>query len=103
MEGFKKYYDSGYLKFKEVMTAVLKLADNISNVQIIDINGKIVFDSKDLSSDSIPDAKASLAPANIIEAASKDQPSFFIDSEHRNRVTEIIYPYRDEWGVHTYA
>ena len=46
---YSVYYDSGFLKFKELVGEILVLNPDIEKVQIISVTGEVLFDSSDLS------------------------------------------------------
>jgi len=42
------YYDSGFYKFTEIIDNLMKLNTNLVELQIVDVNGKILFDSTEI-------------------------------------------------------
>lgn len=100
VEAYKLYYNSGYLKFRQVFLEVLKLDENISRVQIFDANGYLLADS-----DFLPlgkPAQEKRGVDNTITQVIKDaRPGYFYTST--GQMSEIIYPYEDSWGNRGYA
>src|SRR5215470_4218715 len=47
-EGYETYFYSGYFKFRELLSNLLSSEPEIRDIQIVDVNGNILFDSKDL-------------------------------------------------------
>jgi signal transduction histidine kinase len=104
IKNYLLYYESGFLKFSEIIDDLLALNSNVKQIQIIDINGKILFDSEELregkyDDDSLGDRftdeevwiRAQQADVSTIE---KTVPSNYVD---------IMQPYIEEWGRHEYS
>lgn len=48
MDNFELYFDSGFYRFTEVIDELMKLNTNLIDVQVVDVNGKILFDSTEI-------------------------------------------------------
>ena len=48
MDNYDVYYNSGFYKFTEIIDDLLKLNTDLVKLQIIDVNGKILFDSDEV-------------------------------------------------------
>src|SRR6185436_11911780 len=46
--GYDNYYRSGLLKFRELMRELLRRAPDVERIEIIDVNGSLLFDSSEL-------------------------------------------------------
>ncbi|HSP06201.1 MAG TPA: HAMP domain-containing sensor histidine kinase, partial [Acidobacteriota bacterium] len=104
-EGYDTYYYSGYFKFQELMTLIMDNDSDLTRILLLDVNGRILFDSEDLKkSHFIPQVDT---PAPImkdeyyLDAIRKLEPSQrYINSEAYGRCLEITAPYKEEWGRH---
>lgn len=101
-DGYDTYYYSGYFKFRELMNNLMSSEPDITRVLLLDVNGRILFDSDDLKkSHFIPQAEA--APPTVsdpyyLDAIRKLEPSQRYTEGHQN--LEIVSPYLEEWGRH---
>src|SRR5438477_12132860 len=60
-DGYDTYYYSGYFKFRELMNNLMSSEPDLSKILLLDVNGRILFDSDDLSkSHFIPRTDAQL-------------------------------------------
>jgi signal transduction histidine kinase len=104
IKNYLLYYESGFLKFSEIIDNLLALNSNVKQIQIIDINGKILFDSEELREGKYDGAslgdrftdeevwiRAQQADVSRVE---KTVPSNYVD---------IMQPYIEEWGRHEYS
>ena len=105
IKNYKLYYDSGFYKYKEIIEDIMSLNSDLEGLQIVDMQGRIMFDSKELTEGKYSDI---LGPRmfkddNIIERVRKSESSLkevWIDNK---RYIEIIQPHIDEWGRHDYS
>jgi signal transduction histidine kinase len=87
------YFDSGFIKFKEITDNILSLDNSVSKIQIISIDGQIIFDSKDASQ-----VGKIINEQEFIEAVSDDQATSFRNGT--GDLESIIEPYFDDFGAH---
>jgi signal transduction histidine kinase len=98
------YYDSGFYKFTEIIDNLLKLNNNLVEIQVLDVNGKILFDSLEIQTgkyDERTNGERFLENATLIEKAG--EPTAYLFLNDTTRQIDIIQPYFEEWGRHDYS
>jgi len=90
---YNDYFDSGFIKFKEIADNILSLNENITKIQIVDVNGVVLYDSLDNRQTG-----AKLTQAERLEAVSTDKASSFENAS--GDVVEIVEPFFDDFGSH---
>jgi signal transduction histidine kinase len=104
IENYELYYESGFYKFAEVMDNLMNLNNNLEEIQIVDVNGKILFDSTDIQDGKYDErtyGERLLENATLMQRAG-DPVSSLVLNEKTRRV-DIIQPYFEEWGAHGYS
>ena len=104
IENYELYYESGFYKFAEVMDNLMNLNNNLEEIQIVDVNGKILFDSREIQGgkyDERTHGERFLENMTLMQRAG-DPISSLILNEKTRRV-DIIQPYFEEWGAHGYS
>lgn len=104
IDNYNLYYESGFYKFSEVIDNLMNLNDYLKEIQIVDVNGKILFDSTEIQDgkyDERTNGERFLENAILIQRAG-DPTSSFIINEKTRRI-DIIQPYFEEWGSHGYS
>ncbi len=104
IENYELYFQSGYLKFRELSFNILSLNQDIQRFQILDIKGNILVDSNDLKESDIwqkYSQKEKEIPENLKKALS-GTPYYVKAQNHPELILEIIYPYFDAWGKYKY-
>jgi signal transduction histidine kinase len=104
IENYELYYESGFYKFAEVIDNLMNLNTNIEDIQIVDVNGKILFDSTEIQDGKYDErtyGERFLENATLMQRAG-DPASSLILNEKTRRV-DIIQPYFEEWGAHGYS
>jgi signal transduction histidine kinase len=104
IENYELYYESGFYKFAEVIDNLMNLNKNIEEIQIVDVNGKILFDSTEIQDgkyDQRTYGERFLENTTLMQRAG-DPVSSLILNEKTRRV-DIIQPYFEEWGAHGYS
>ena len=104
-DGYDTYYYSGYFKFRELMSSLMSYERDLTNITLLDVNGRVLFNSESLTrSHFIPQADAELplvSDAYYLDAIRKLEISHrYVDLGDRGRVLEITSPYIEEWGRH---
>ncbi len=102
-EAYDLYFNSGYYKFYEVFTKNLKLDSHIKRIQLIDVNGKIIFDSNYLGSEVYKNHPEINVSSKYLDKVLSDQPSYIKNPNHPQEITEIFYPHYTDWGSHPYT
>jgi len=104
IENYELYYESGFYKFAEVIDNLMNLNKNIEEIQIVDVNGKILFDSTEIQDGKYDErtyGERFLENVTLAQRAG-DPVSSLILNEKTRRV-DIIQPYFEEWGAHGYS
>ncbi len=104
IDNYQLYYDSGFYKFIEVIDGLMKLNANLIETQIVDVNGKILFDYTEIQEGKYNEqtnGERFLENATLIQRAG-DPTSSLILNETTRRI-DIIQPYFDETGRHDYS
>ncbi len=104
IENFVFYNESGFYKFTEVIDNVMKLNDNLITIQIVNVNGKILFDSVEIQTGKYNEqtnGPRSLENATLIQRAGDSDYSLFLNEKTRR--IDIIQPYFEDWGRHDYS
>ncbi len=103
--GFETYYASGFYKFQELIGYYLALEPDLERVRIINVNGKILFDSAELAEGA--GQRDGAGPERWIEGAQRLEaikklevtPIRSVDGTGQE-VLEVIAPYIEDWGRH---
>ena len=106
---FGKYYKDyqsgiGFLKFSERIDSIMKLNNDIESIQIVDVNGKICFDSYEIKEGQYNEeilGERYLSDNETISRAGAFSHSTIISE--KEKYIDIIQPYFDEWGRHDYS
>jgi signal transduction histidine kinase len=101
---FVFYNESGFYKFTEVIDNLMKLNDNLVTIQIVNVNGKILFDSVEIQTgkyDERTQGERFLENTTLIQRAGDPTYSLFLDDVTRR--VDIIQPYFEDWGRHDYS
>ncbi len=102
--GFDLYYASGFYKFREVMREYLLLEENIDRVRIVNVSGKVVFDSAELDEsgpreDGGPERM--IQDPQLLEAIKGlDVTRLRLPDGSGGESLEIVAPYLEDWGRH---
>ncbi len=103
--GYETYYHSGFYKFQELIGYYLALEPDLEEVRIINVNGKILFDSAELAEGGAQ--REGTGPERWIEGAQSLEaikklevtPIHGVDSAGQEQL-EVIAPYIEDWGRH---
>lgn len=82
----------------------MKLNKNLIEIQVVDVNGKILFDSTEIQDGKYDErtlGERFLENTTLIQRAG-DPISSFILNEQTRRI-DILQPYFEEWGRHDYS
>lgn len=102
---YERYYKSGFYQFIQIVDDLMILNKDVYYIQIVDINGNIVFNTTELKQKTKYD-EATLGPRIISEDALLDRyrsSSASTQIVEPDQYMEIIQPYIDEWGRHDYS
>jgi len=104
LDTYDLYFDSGYIKFIEKISQIISMNENVYRIQILNLNGKILFDSNEIISgryNEIESGERYIDNKVIIEQLSYKNSSVRFDEDNINY--EIIQPFPEEWGRHDYS
>lgn len=102
-QNYDLYFNSGYFKFREVFTEILKLNLNIKEIQFIDVSGKIIFDSKYVGGSNYQETEDNIVDKTTLDHVLSDKPVYINNPNQSSEITEIYYPYFTDWGSHAYT
>lgn len=97
------YYESGYLKFAELMNQILVLGSSIEKVQIISVTGEILFDSDQLITNAKPSKDAQESDPQVLDKVREITASETPPKEANSRPQQIIEPYFEDFGAHPFS
>lgn len=107
VEAFNNYFHSGFIKFKELLLDILLLSRDVKKIELIDVNGLVLFDSTETQQSSIsPEQQAGriITDASTIAKIRGIEKSIdyhkMVDGQE---TIEVIYPFVEEWGKHGYT
>ncbi len=104
VNNYIRYYDSGFYQYIQIVDNLMSLNKNIKKIQVIDVNGKILFDSIEIEEgkfDGFFNEQRSFEDNESIERAASSTASTKI--YENKKIIDIIQPYNEEWGRHDYS
>src|SRR3989344_6081750 len=99
---YSLYYNSGYLKFKELTSEISALDPEVEKVQIISVTGEIIFDSEELESGK-PENTRLVEGESILSQLNANVGSEVPQRTDNSRPQEIIEPYFEDFGAHPFS
>ncbi len=101
-QGYDLYFASGYYKFREIVSNLMSMNSYLDRVQIVDINGEIKFDSRDLEAGSVlGQPRLQISDPGLMERIKRLDTSWQeVKLEDGLARLEIVVPYVEEWGRH---
>jgi signal transduction histidine kinase len=106
INNYEFYYNKSYFyQYIQIVEDLMKLNKNVVKIQIFDLNGKILFDTKELTDKTIYDevafGKRYIDENELIERSiSSAQSKQIFENE---QYMDVVQPYIDEWGRHDYS
>ena len=104
IDNYNLYYESGFYKFTEIISNLMNLNHNLKEIQIVNMDGKILFDSTEIQDgkyDETTHGERFLENATLIQRAGDPTSSLILNEKTRH--IDIIQPYFEEWGRHDYS
>ncbi len=104
IEKYDFYYGSGFYEFTEVIDDLMMLNKNLVEIQIVNVNGKILFDSTEIENgkyDERTNGERFLENSTLIQRAGEPVSSLFINEKTRR--IDIIEPFFEIYGSHSYS
>lgn len=99
-QSFDLYYASGYYKFRGLIAGLLKMNQHLESIQVIDMDGLVLFDSRSLDAPSVNGQRPEAEPQVIQRAKWMESSQRTVRLENGSQGLDIIVPYFDEWGRH---
>ena len=99
---YSLYFNSGYLKFKELTQEILSLNNDVERVQIISVKGEVLFDSDDLEfgkSNVVWAVEDQTILANVNSNVESEVPP----RKKNSRPEQIVEPYFEDFGAHPFS
>lgn len=100
-DAYGLYNNSGVLKLNEIFRDTLNSNLSLSRIQIISVNGDILYDSNYLRDPSISPDEQKITDEKILQAVANSDITKIQDE--RDNITEIIAPYSDDFGSRPYS
>ncbi len=106
VNNYDPYYNqSGFLRYIQIVEDLMKLNKNVVQIQVLNLNGKILFDTtemeKETKYDEITFGERIIDDDELIKRSISSTLSTKIYEDEQ--YMEIVKPYIDEWGWHEYA
>ncbi|MCL5094004.1 MAG: HAMP domain-containing histidine kinase [Patescibacteria group bacterium] len=98
VDAYTLYYSSGFYKFKEIINETLKISPNISKFQLVNPEGKVLFDSSNVGNTTEVSLDETLA-----DSTRKISTTYVYDKKDSSRITQVISPYLEDWSRHPYS
>jgi signal transduction histidine kinase/DNA-binding response OmpR family regulator len=100
--GYDGFYRSGFYKFRELVRDAMTLNRDVERIQIIDVNGQVLFDSGDAEEPVPPVGPDRLVKEpQRLEAVKRLEPSVLRGRDAAGEETlEIVAPHLEDWGRH---
>lgn len=97
IDTYELYFNSGTLKFQEVMNHINDINSDFSSFQVIAVDGNVLFDSQFKDFNSNEETKKSDLGSTILGSTE------VYTQKTGNRVNYIVAPHIDDWGNHKYS
>jgi signal transduction histidine kinase/CheY-like chemotaxis protein len=105
-EAYDTYYRSGYSKFRELLTDVMRRNPDVETLAIFDTAGRRLFDSSELSSEVYQPGQAPSVPTvdpRLLAAVQGLHNESWSDPRATGEIYRLVVPYVEEWGRHRYS
>lgn len=102
---YELYYDSGFFKFSEIVTNIMAINEDIEQIQIFSVNGKLLFHSDEILNgkfNGINNRSRNISDEKLLDMLQEIHPSYRVSINDKSTF-EIIQPCIDEWGPHEYS
>ena len=104
VQSFDTYFDSGYFKFRQLVIDLLARTEDVSALQICDVEGRVLFDSRRVDS---PPPDAAAPPVTLggerLAAVRRVQPTEIRGAGPGAPPLEIVVPHLEDWGRHRFS
>jgi len=103
---YETYYRSGYSKFRELLTKLLRRNGDVAALAIYDTSGRRLFESSELSRElSEPAAVPRPADRNprLLAAVKGLRSEGWVERRPQGEIYRVVVPYVEEWGRHRHS
>lgn len=97
IDTYELYYDSGTLKFQEIMNHINELSNDFSSFQVVSVDGNVLFDSSQKDVNERTNLEKSNLSPDIINSTS------IYTQKTNEKIDYIVVPHVDDWGNHKYS
>jgi signal transduction histidine kinase len=97
---YDAYFDSGYFKFRQVVRDLLGTAADVTRLEIVDVEGRVLFDSVRLDDGTAGGAPPGRLDTVRLEAARRLEPTKLQGRDAGGDTLEIVHPWVEDWGRH---
>ena len=102
---YEQYYESGFYQYIQIVEDLMSLNKNVDQIQILNINGKILFDTTELNEKTKYDetvfGERYLQDEDLLKRISSSTSSTQL--LEKEQFFDIVQPYITEWGRHDYS
>jgi signal transduction histidine kinase len=99
------YYESGFYQYIQIVDDLMMLNEDVYQIQLVDINGKILFDTTEITEKTKYDesifGERYLETSDLMDRSISSVSSKVISENEQ--IMDIFQPYIDEWGRHDYS
>ena len=99
-QSFDLHYASGYYKFRGLITGLLKINQHLESIQVIDMDGLVLFDSRAMDAPAFNGQRSKAEPLVLQRAKWMEPSQSSIRLADGSEGLDIVVPYFDEWGRH---
>jgi signal transduction histidine kinase len=103
-QSFDTYFSSGYFKFRQLVIDLLARTEDIASLQICDVEGRVLFDSRRPEAAPADSAGSAGEPVTLtgehLEAVRRVQPTEIRSAAPGAPPLEIVVPHLEDWGRH---
>ena len=97
---YDAYSDSGYFKFRQVVRDLMALLPDVTRVEIVDVEGRVLFDSRRIDEVAPSGVSGERLDPTRLEAARRLEPTMLRGRGAEGDTLEIINPWVEDWGRH---
>jgi signal transduction histidine kinase len=97
---YDAYFDSGYFKFRQVVRDLLGTAADVTRLEIVDVEGRVLFDSVRLDDGAAAGLSLGRLDPVMLEAARRLEPTTLRGRDAEGDTLEIVNPWVEDWGRH---
>ncbi|MDO9068077.1 MAG: HAMP domain-containing sensor histidine kinase, partial [Deltaproteobacteria bacterium] len=99
-QSFELYSASGYYKFRGLIAGLLKMNQHLESIQVIDMDGLVLFDSRALDAKPANGQRPEADPQVMQRAKWMESSQRSLRLEDGRQGLDMVVPYFDEWGRH---